>query len=110
MWPAAAFFAVISALMAWHVWHTFARRRGNAEAVATVEAPQMPRRLDTTPNARQAKASTQAPTVLERTQRSPNAGSEYQRAAAAFRILLAKRALAGIAPACDTGTRQCIPS
>ncbi|QGN46541.1 hypothetical protein ACN26Y_09705 [Micromonospora sp. WMMD558] len=41
MWRAAAVYALISALMGWHVWHTFGRRRGNAEGVATIEAPQV---------------------------------------------------------------------
>lgn len=92
MWPAAALFAVISALMAWHVWHTFVRRRRDAGGLRTAEAPPAPRRVD---QARPAASSTQAPTVLERTQRSPEVEAEYQRAATAFRILLARRALAG---------------
>jgi hypothetical protein len=111
VWPAAAFYAVISALMAWHVRHTFAHRRGIAEGGATVEAPVVPRCLDTTPQVRPAASSTQAATVAEQAQRSPDAELEYQRAAVAFRMLLAKRALAGIAgPASDTGTWQRIPS
>ncbi|MEO3772970.1 hypothetical protein [Micromonospora sp. B9E7] len=34
MWPAAALFTVIGALMGWHVWHTSTRGRRNAEDVA----------------------------------------------------------------------------
>ncbi|MEU5550317.1 hypothetical protein ABZ738_11155 [Micromonospora sp. NPDC047793] len=113
MWPAAALFAVISALMGWHVWHTFARHQGNAEGVATIEAPPVPRGLDATLQAQPPASSTQAPAAVEptRTQRSPEAEAEYQRAAVAFRMLLARRALAGIArPASGTGARLRVPS
>ncbi|MEU8329330.1 hypothetical protein [Micromonospora sp. NPDC048839] len=64
MWPAAAFSAVISALIAWHVRHTFTRRRrGNAENVAT-EALHIPRHWNTEPHA-EPTASTQTSTDLQ---------------------------------------------
>ncbi|MFF5199447.1 hypothetical protein ACFY3B_07530 [Micromonospora parva] len=109
LWPAAAFSAVISALMAWHVRHTFTRRRGNAEDVAT-GGFQIPRHWNTESPA-EPTAPTQTSTALQQRQRPPEAELEYRRAAMAFRMLLAQRALAGITrPTSETGARPRTPT